>query len=287
MRRHGQVQMADAPVGELGADEPREGAVLLRQLRADADDVPTQEARRVHEVAGVTEQVVAPPVGLRVALRPHRSLARDGQRLDRVGHLIAIGRVAVPRPHREHFADVLGDEIPRVRDIRVEAAHRADLKHQSGGADRGGERFAFLDVDAHRLLDEHVLSGVERLQRHRHVELVGDRDDHGVDVRVGEHPLVIRVGDPRPMGGRDGLKKVLGRVAERVELGVAGLAAGFEMRGLGDRAGAENTHSQPSFVCVSHRAPRVGSGGQGGGRAQEQRGVLLRAATTGSLASCP
>jgi hypothetical protein len=59
--------VADAAVGELRADEPREGAELLDELRTQADDVATQEAGGVDEVTRVTEQV----------LRPHREHLAD------------------------------------------------------------------------------------------------------------------------------------------------------------------------------------------------------------------
>ena len=68
--------------------------------------------------------------------------------------------------------------------------------------------------------------------------------------------LVVGVGDVRPVGGGDALEQILGRVAEGVQLGVAGLAASLEVRGLGDLARAEHTDPQAALVGVSHRAPQ-------------------------------
>ena len=155
---------------------PSANSVLTNQLNAPyfsascartLDDLAAQELREVDEVAGVAEQVVAAAVGLRVALGPDRRAARVDQRLQRVGHLVAVGRVAVPGAHREHVAHLGGDEVAGVGDVGVEPAHRADLEHEPGRLDGGGERLALLDGDAHRLLDQHVLAGLDRLLRHR------------------------------------------------------------------------------------------------------------------------
>src|SRR5690242_21069996 len=59
------------------------------------------------------------------------------------------------------------------------------------------------------------------LDRHPHVVLVGDRDDHGLDARVGEHRVVVRVGHLRPVRRGDRVQQVLRGVAQRVQLGVA------------------------------------------------------------------
>ena len=141
----------------------------------------------------MTEQVVAAAVGLRVTGRAHRSPARSHERLDRVGHRVAVGRVAVPGPHRQDLADSLADEPARVRDIWVEAPHGADLQHRAGVGDRPGDRLALLDADAHRLLDQHVLARGDGPQRHPDMELVGDRDDDRVDLRIGEHLVVVEL----------------------------------------------------------------------------------------------
>ena len=154
-----------------------ERVVLLGELGADAQDVPAQEAREVDEVARLPEQVVPATVGLGFALGSNPGAAGLHQWLQGVRHLVAIGRVAVPRAHGEDLADLLADELTREGDA---GSNRRIVPtwDEPGGGDRSGEGLALLDVDAHRLLHEHVLSGIERLERHRHVELVRDRHDH-------------------------------------------------------------------------------------------------------------
>ncbi len=246
----------------------RERAVLLGELRAHAHDLAAQELREVDEVAGVAEQVVAAAVGLRVALGPDRRAARVDQRLQRVGHLVAVGRVAVPGAHREHVAHLPGDEVAGVGDVGVEPAHRADLEHEPGRLDGGGERLALLDGDAHRLLDQHVLAGLDRLLRHRDVELVGDRDDHRVDERVGEHLVVVAVGHAaagaRPRPARAGpRRRRRGRTARRcapcgwppgARPGRSGRRPG-PPRGGGVRSGRSSAHDRGRTALSAIAAP--------------------------------
>ena len=42
-------------------------------------------------------------------------------------------------------------------------------------------------VERQRLLDQHVLAGAQRRERHRRVQVVPRRDDHRVDVGVVQH----------------------------------------------------------------------------------------------------
>ena len=140
-------------------------------------------------------------------------------------------------------------------DAGIEPSHGPDLEHETGRLDGGGERLTLLDAHAERLLDEHVLAGLDRLERHRHVELVGDRDDDGIDPRVGEHPFVVRVGHLRLVRRGDVLEQVFGGVAQGVELGVASPASGLEVRGLGDLARAEDADPQARCMCIGHPQP--------------------------------
>jgi hypothetical protein len=72
------------------------------------------------------------------------------------------------------------------------------------------------------------------------VELIGDGDDHRVDLVVGEHCVVVGEGGGRLVDGGHSLTKIVGGVADRVQLCGLGLAHGREVRGLRDLAGAED-----------------------------------------------
>ena len=123
---HRQVEVAERAVGELDADEPAVRADALDQLGAARVTISAaEEARRVDQVAAVAEHVVAPPVALGVAGRLAGVRAGPGDRLQVVGHRVAVGRVAVPRLQRDQLADLLADEVARERDAGIEAPHRS------------------------------------------------------------------------------------------------------------------------------------------------------------------
>ena len=53
-----------------------------------------------------------------------------------------------------------------------------------------GQRLGLGGVEGHGLLDQHVLAGLDRLNRERHVQVVRRRDVDRVDLGVGQHRLV-------------------------------------------------------------------------------------------------
>ena len=147
----------------------------------------------------------------------------------------------------------MADEVGGVGDVGVIAALRADLQHDACLVDGLRKLLAVLDGHAHRLLDQHVLAGGDRLAGRADMELIGDRDDDRVDVGIVEHRLVAGVGLARRAGRGHALKQILGRVADGVELGVAGLAAAFEVPELRDRPRAEHADAQAPIGRVGHR----------------------------------
>ncbi len=82
------------------------------------------------------------------------------------------------------------------------------------------------------------------------MELVGDTDDNGVNVRVGQHLLVVGVSHLWFPFGDHPLTQVVRQVADRVQVDIPGLAAGVEMRDLADRSAAEHTHTESLFVFL-------------------------------------
>ena len=84
------------------------------------------------------------------------------------------------------------------------------------------------------------------------MKLVGDGDDDRLDLRVGQHRVVVGVGDLGLMDRRHPLAQVVGQVADGVELGIPGLAAGVEVRELGDRPAAEHADPQAALVLGDH-----------------------------------
>ena len=84
------------------------------------------------------------------------------------------------------------------------------------------------------------------------VELVGDGDDDRLDLGVGQHRVVVGVGDLGLVHRLHSPPQVVGQVADRVELGVSGLAAGVEVRELGDRPAAQHADPQAALVLGDH-----------------------------------
>jgi hypothetical protein len=95
-------------------------------------------------------------------------------------------------------------------------------------------------VVAHRLLDQDVFACLEGLDREGDVELVGHSDDHGVDVVVGKHRVVIGECGGRLVDGGHSLAQVVGGVADRIQLRGLGLAYSGEVRRLPDLAGPQD-----------------------------------------------
>jgi hypothetical protein len=132
----------------------------------------------------------------------------------------------------------------REGDPGVEALHVANLEDETGLPHLTAERLAFLDGHAQRLLDQHVLPRRQRFGRRRDVELIGNRDDDGIDVRVGEQLIVVSVRHVRLVDERHPFEQVFGEVADGVELGISRAPARLEVRCLGDRPAAEYADSQ-------------------------------------------
>src|SRR5262245_53215007 len=115
--------MAECAIGEARLDEPAMGAELLGEARLDLRDLAAEIARGVDEMAAMGEHIVAPEIRLGIARGLLRLLARDGERLHRVGHRVAMGRIAIPGLEGENLPDFLPDERMRRLQSGVEALH--------------------------------------------------------------------------------------------------------------------------------------------------------------------
>ena len=141
-------------------------------------------------------------------------------------------RVAHHRARRDRCADHPGREVPQGGlDARVQHRVRRDPHAQSRRVGRREERLGFLSVDADGLLDPHMLTRRDSVERHRHV---GRRDrevDDDLDVVVREHRGGrTRERDPVGLGllGSERLVEVaqrhnsdVGEPRQVVEVGVA------------------------------------------------------------------
>ena len=247
--------MAEGAVRVVDRDEPAERPETLQQPGTHADDRPAQKPGRIDQMAAVGEQVstASDPPWARPPAGAPGAVHRD--RLEVVGHRVAIDRVVVPGLERDPPAHLLADEPSGEVDARVEPAVVADLDDQPARRRPIAQLAARLDGRPQRLLDQDVLSGLERLARRADVELVGDRDDHRLDVGIGQHGVIVAIRDARPVDGRHPLSEVVGDVADRVQLGVACLADGVEMGRLRDRAAAQHADPQTTGLLDDHDFP--------------------------------
>ena len=72
-------------------------------------------------------------------------------------------------------------------------------------------------------------------------------DGHGevqVQIRIGEHRLIAGEAFLRRMGRRHSRAQIVRHIANRIKRGIACLVRAFKMRGLRDRATAQNTDIQ-------------------------------------------
>ena|SRR6266498_4571036 len=78
---------------------------------------------------------------------------------------------------------------------------------------------------------------------------------HLLDVRVGEHLIVVGVGHLRLMGSRNLGEYVFGRIADRIQLGVARFSSRIKVGRLRDRSGAR--HATCARVSILGSCPGI------------------------------
>ena len=160
--RHGEVELAEAAVGVGDLEEPAVRVRLRRQSGPDGLQRAAEVPGGVEHVAAVAEDQVAPPVGLGVAGRTASGGTGLDDRLQGVGHAVAVGGVGVPVLQPDQLADLVANEVVGERDTGVVALLVADQHDPVAGASGFGQRLGVLDGRGHRLLDQHMLAGVER-----------------------------------------------------------------------------------------------------------------------------
>ena len=137
----------------------------------------------------------------------------------------------------------------------VETPVMAHLKGQAGGDDRVAQGLALLNGYAHRLFYQRMLAGSQRLARQLGVKLIGHANDYRVQLRVGQHIGVAGEAASGPVHRSHARQQVGRSLAQRVQLGIAPLATGLQMRDLRDRPCAQHAYAKKSrffFDCHDH-----------------------------------
>ena len=86
------------------------------------------------------------------------------------------------------------------------------------------------------------------------MEIIGGRDNDRVHIRVGQHRVIVEIALARQIGVTHAFHQVPGDIADRMEIGIAGLHGRLKMRKLRDGAAAENTGAQPAVLFLRHRS---------------------------------
>ncbi len=127
-----------------------------------------------------------------------------------------------------------------------------DLEDLAGFLDGCLQLQALFDGYANRLLAEHMLAGLQRAERGGYVEGVGRGDDDRIEIRIGEHLVVLAVGPFSAMRDRHALAQIVGDIADGIKISIDRLCAAFKMRRLGDLPGAEDTYAKAPFLFCRH-----------------------------------
>src|SRR4051812_47924857 len=221
---HAAVERRQHVAGEAQhGGQPAVHAAALHELGAHALGLgAAHQAQRAHAVAADVHQ---------------RSALELGQPADvpRVGQVEAERRADVAQPARHAVAH---EPLERLR-LRVEAPHERLHQHAAGALGRVERRLDLRRAARQRLLAQHVLAGLERPDRPRHVQRVGQRVVDGIDLRVGQQRLVGAVHARDPVLGR--VRPPAGRLArgDGEELGVRRQARAVD-DALGDTCGGED-----------------------------------------------
>ena len=153
----------------------------------------------------VGQHEVAPLVALGIARWLARRFTAQRQRLEVVGHSIAIGRIAIPSPQGQQRPHLLADELPGKSNAGIKALHVPYLERTTRVGDGPAQFLTLLHACSQRLFHKDVFARGQRLQAERDVELIGRGDDDRFHLRVREHVGKIGVGLLRLMNGRHAL----------------------------------------------------------------------------------
>jgi hypothetical protein len=221
-------QVRGEAAGVIPIQAPLEEAAGIERTRRGRTDesLPVDRLGR-----GIRRHGVVPRAGRRVAVHP-----------------------PVDERHLPQFPRV--DDVDRLR-VRVDAGPlAADLHDAVLLARRLDDGLALLPPVCHRLLDEHVLAGVHRIERHLLVPVIGDGDDDRLDVLVVEQPPVVAP------GAEVGAEDLMGtREVRFVCIG------DFHDAGVRDRAGAAEEDLAPDADADDADADTVVGPEHGGVRA--------------------
>jgi hypothetical protein len=145
----------------------------------------------------------------RIAADVHQGSAAE------LGHVADVGRIQVAvreeRLDGLELADrTVANELAHLDPQRVQPVHEGLHEEHACGLAAVDHLLGLGGRHRQRLLAQHVLAGRRRPQRPRRMEVVGQRDVHGLDVRIVEELLVAAVvpGDAQFRRRRGGPRRI-------------------------------------------------------------------------------
>ncbi len=106
----------------------------------------------------------------------------------------------------------------------------------------GGFQFLdFFHCNADRLFAQHVLSRGKRLQRSWNMKGIGNGDDDRLNVRIGEHLVVVEIDVVRVVEPAKAIGEPFVRIANRLQHRIARLLDRLKMRELRDGPAPQNS----------------------------------------------
>src|SRR5207253_3812780 len=115
---NGQIEVAQTAVGEIDAHKPAGGAEPLQQTGLDRLDLAPEKASAVEQVTAVRQHEIAALVRLRIPLRSQGSFADLWNRLQIVGHRVAVRGIVVPGFESHALADFVLQKLLREGNAR-------------------------------------------------------------------------------------------------------------------------------------------------------------------------
>src|SRR5580658_97419 len=224
--------------------------------RTHGGDLSREESRGIQQVTSVGQHEVALPVALRISLGAFGEAAVLGQWLKIVRHRIARRGIVVPAFVRLHPAQFFGDESMCKRNAGIEAPVVTDLEHQTTSIHSLAERRGLFNRDAKWLFDQHVLAGGQSLQAERNMKLIGDTDEYRLHAGVGQHNVEVAEHLFRLMRSGGVFEQIRRQIADGIKLCVSSFLAGFEMRGLGNRASSQYGNLQQVWFFCHKGGPK-------------------------------
>ena len=84
------------------------------------------------------------------------------------------------------------------------------------------------------------------------MESIGRRNDHRFNFRVGKHGIIVKIFSLGLIDGGHAIHQISGNITDGIEIGIAGLLAGFKMGKLCNGSATKHPYFQPALLFFGH-----------------------------------